>query len=198
MKARAKGIYCLEIGEWYGSLKDKNSVEPVLQLLHDSPDRVPYIHRDVATEEELQYYLRKWVQSRHVAYPILYLAFHGSPGCIHVAKANGRTKEIPTDALFAQLAGKCHKRVIHFGACKVLDIHGHTVRKYLNQSGAVAISGYASNIDWVLSTIFDLYYLAALQENQFTKSGMHAVEARLHQRAYRLTRQLRFRMRVSK
>ena len=198
MKARTKNIYCLEIGDWFGSLKKKTSVEPILQLLKESPLEVQYIHRDVATEEELHYYLRKWTQTRYRDYPILYLAFHGSPGCIHLSKADGHGKTITTDDLFALLNGRCHRRLIHFGACKVLDINGHTVNRYLNESGAVGISGYAHNVDWVLSSIFELYYLAALQDNQFTKSGMRAVEDRLHKRAGRLTKELRFKMRVKR
>jgi hypothetical protein len=80
-----KGIYCLEVGEWFGGMKKKTSVEPILQLLHDSPLAVPYIHRDIATEVEFRYYLRKWTQSKQKEYPILYLAFHGNPGCIYLA-----------------------------------------------------------------------------------------------------------------
>jgi len=59
MNKGKKGIYCLEVGEWFDSLKEKTSVEPVLTLLHDSLLSVPYIHRDIATEAELHYYLRK-------------------------------------------------------------------------------------------------------------------------------------------
>ncbi len=150
MKQRPKDVYCQEIGDWYGSLKKKNSVESVLQLLHESPLEVPYIYRDIATEEDLSYYINKWTQQRFIDYPILYLACHGSPGRIHLYKANGRDKTITTDDFFELLRGNCHKRIIHFGACKVLDINGNTVNKYLRESGAVAISGYASKVDWVL------------------------------------------------
>ncbi len=198
MKTRPKGIYCLEIGEWYGSLKKKTSVEAVAQLLHDSPLEVPYIHRDIATEEELYYYLQKWTEPRQVNYPILYLAFHGSPGCIHLAKVKGRDITITTDTLFDFLKGKCHRRIIHFGSCESLDINGNRVNKYLQVSGAVGISGYAADVDWVLSSIFEMYYLSELQYNQFTKSGIQAVNDRLHKRASYFTKELKFKMRIKK
>lgn len=198
MKKRKKGIYCLEIGEWFDSLKHKNSVEHVLTLLQDSPLSVSYIHRDIATEVELRYYLHKWTQSKHKDYPILYLAFHGSPGFIHLRKESGHPMSISTDDLFALLKGKCHKRVIHFGACSVLNIHGHTVNRYLRESRAAAISGYANEVGWVISSIFEMLYLAELQENQFTKPGMRAVRGRVRKTVPHLTKMLDFRMRVGK
>jgi len=48
-----KGVFCLEISDWFGSMKKKNTVEPVLELLHHSPLEVRYIHRDVANKEEI-------------------------------------------------------------------------------------------------------------------------------------------------
>lgn len=186
---KRKGIYCLETGEWFTTLKCKNSVEPVLQLLQDSPLSVPYIHRDIATKEELHYYIQKWTQAKHKDYPILYLAFHGSPGYIHLS---GRSKGLSTDDLFNELAGKCHKRVIHLGLCESLDKHGNTLNRYLRDSGAAAISGFAGEVDWVESTIFETLFFSELQKNQFTKPGLRAVRYRLMKTASVLNKSLRF------
>jgi len=195
---KAKGIYCLEIGEWFKSLKIRNSVEPILQLLKESPLAVSYIHRDIATDTELRYYLRKWTQKVHKDYPILYLAFHGHPGCIQVRKENGKSFDYETDDLFATLANKCHRRIIHFGACSVLNIHGNVVNRYLNESGAAAISGYADDVDWVTSSIFEMLYLSLLQQNQFTKPGLRAVRNKLKIMAAPLQKNLKFKMRIRK
>jgi len=195
---RTKGICCLEIGEWHGSLKGRHSVEPILELLKQSPLNVPFIHRDIATESELIYYIRKWTQGRHRNYPILYLAFHGSPGCIHVAKENGRTLEVKADALFALLAGKCHRRVIHLGSCSVLNIHGHIINRYLRETGALAISGYGNDVDWVKSAVFEMLYLSELQGNQFTAPGIRAVGRRVRACAKKLHETLQFRIVVKK
>ena len=194
MSRLKKGIYCLEVGEWFGTLKKKHSVEPVLQLLRDSLLAVPYIHRDIATQVELLYYLKKWTQGRHRDYPILYLAFHGEPGRIKLCKQNGRGTDFDTEDLFAELQGKCHKRIIHFGACSVLDMHGHIVNRYLRDSDAAAISGYGGDVDWIDSSAFDMLYLAQLQSNQFTKAGIRAVRNRVMKLAPPLSNELKFRM----
>jgi hypothetical protein len=198
MKRGSKGVYCLEIGEWFGSMKKRHSVEPILQLLHQSPLQVPYIHRDIATEPELRFYLRKWIQCRHRGYPILYLAFHGSAGCIHLSKENGRSVQVNTDDIFGLLSDSCRGRIIHFGACSVLNIHGNTVNRYLRLSGAAAISGYGADVDWVNSTLFDLLYLSELQANQFTRPGLRAVRNRVALTASRLGKSLMFNIRIKK
>ncbi len=198
MKWRPKGIYCLEVGEWFQSLKHKRSVEAVLHLLRESPMVVPYIHRDVATQGELNYYLRKWVQGRHRDYPILYLAFHGRRGEIHLSKENGRPLWVSTDELFEYLRGNCHKRVIHFGACRVLDLHGNTLNRYLRDSKAAAISGYSKDVDWVDSSVFEMFYLAQLQYNQFTRPGLRAVRNRVTKVVSGLSRSLQFEMKIKR
>jgi hypothetical protein len=198
MKRRRKGIYCLEVGEWFDNMKARTSVEPVLQLLRDSPSRVPYIHRDIATETELRFYLLKWLQGKHRDYPILYLGFHGSPGRIHLRKENGRTTEMDTDDLFAMLTGRCHRRLIHFGSCSVLDLHGHTVNRYLRDSGAIAISGFKHDVDWLESSIFELLYLGELQENEFTRSGVAAVNRRIRTKAAGFCQRLGFSVKIKR
>jgi hypothetical protein len=194
MSKRTNGIYCLEIGEWFGSLKERNTVEPVLELLWQSPLKVPYIHRDIATRGELIFYLRKWTQHRHSDYPILYLAFHGSAGKIWIAKENGRKIPCSIDDVFAELKGSCHKRLIHFGACAVLGIHGNRIKRSLRQSGAVAISGYARPIGWVESTVLDQLFLSELQSNAFTRTGIQAANRRTRDAARGLYDKLEFRM----
>ncbi|OGP84702.1 MAG: hypothetical protein A2V87_08910 [Deltaproteobacteria bacterium RBG_16_58_17] len=194
MKKASKGVYCLEIGEWYGDLKKTCTVEPVLDLLMKSPLRVPYIHRDIATRSELRYYLRKWTQVRHKGYPILYLAFHGRPGEIELADENGKSKAVTLEDLIPEFAGCCHNRIIHFGACSVMNLHGRTLRKYLHEFGALAISGYASNVDWVKSAVFEMLFLAELQNNALTVAGARAVKKRIQKIAAPLSRDLQFKM----
>lgn len=58
-KTKVHGIFCLET-DWWG-VKDRTTIEPVLQLLNTVDYlKVPYIHRDVGTQEEFVHYLRKW------------------------------------------------------------------------------------------------------------------------------------------
>ena len=157
---KPKGVFCLEIGEWSGDLKTQQSVEPLLLLLKHVYD-VPYIHRDVSTKSELLFYLRKWPQKTYRDYPILYLAFHGVTGAILAAKVNGRTEEFSMAELVEALRGRCHRRIIHFGACNVLNLHGNSIQKFLLDTDALAVCGYAKDIDWVRSSALDLLLLAA-------------------------------------
>jgi hypothetical protein len=55
-----KGIFCLE-GLWDNDLKRKSTVQPILNMLEVN-DGVKYIHQDVATIEELEFYLKQWKQ----------------------------------------------------------------------------------------------------------------------------------------
>lgn len=189
--AKGKGVFCLEIADWFGTMKKKNTVEPLLELLHHSPLEVPYIHRDVATKDELNFYLKKWTLAEYKNYPILFLAFHGAPGEIFLAQNN---KVIRIDELLKILEGRCHKKIIHFGACSVFNLEGRVLKKILTQFDALAISGYSSEVDWVTSSVFEMLFLAELQKNAMTKSGILAVKKRISQITPRLSKKLGFKM----
>jgi hypothetical protein len=62
MAAKPPGVFCFE-GEWEGSIESRVSIEPVLRLL-ESRDRIRLVHRDVATIDELQYCLDRWLSAR--------------------------------------------------------------------------------------------------------------------------------------
>jgi len=195
--SKAKGIYCLEIGEWFGHMRHKHSVEPALELLSRSPDTIPYIHRDIATESELRFYLSRWVQGQQKGYPLLYLAFHGSPGVIELKKENGRTVEFPIEDLFTLLEGKCRGRIIHFGGCCVIDIHGHTANRYLRQSGAIALTGFSNEVDWTESACFEMLFFNEMQKHRLTAKGMAALGERMKANASGLVKELGFKMRIA-
>ncbi len=75
-RGQTKGIFCIE-GMWSQDLRTPSSVEPLLDLL-DLNASIDYIHVDVATVEEFELFIGKWMQKRYDRYPILYLATHGS------------------------------------------------------------------------------------------------------------------------
>ena len=111
-KDQKKGVFCLE-GPWFG-VKDRTSMEPVLRLLETLKDyRVPYLHFDVGTREEFDFYLEKWAgASFRETHPILHLAFHGESG--EIAVGEGRNTSVTLDDLAERLEGRCKGRVIHF------------------------------------------------------------------------------------
>jgi hypothetical protein len=108
------GIFCLE-GEWDPDLRVRDSVQPLLDLL-ERLSIARTIHRDVATREELRYYLAKWKQKRYRNYPVLYLTSHGESGCLKLGK-----ETIDLTELGAMLKGAAKGRVIYFGSCMTLN-----------------------------------------------------------------------------
>ena len=190
-KNEKKGVFCLE-GDWWG-VRDRTSVEPMLRLLETMRYyRVPYFHHDVGTREEFSFYLNKWVGRQFDDYPILYLAFHGEPGGIAVGE--GRNNTLALADLARRLEEDCKGRVIHFGACSTLDVPGDQLNRFLRRTGACALFGFRTDIDWPLSAAFDLLLLAYLQDVPFTRSGMQTLQRRLTKEAPDLQKTLGFRM----
>ncbi|NMB99185.1 MAG: hypothetical protein GYA35_02770 [Thermoanaerobaculaceae bacterium] len=68
------------------------------------------------------------------------------------------------------------------------------MKKILTQFDALAISGYSSEVDWVTSSVFEMLFLAELQKNAMTKSGILAVKKRISQITPRLSKKLGFKM----
>ena len=190
-KDEKKGIFCLE-GDWW-DVKDTTSVEPVLRLLQTMGGyKVRYVHRDIGTREEFDFYLKKWSGRSFASHPILYLGFHGKSGCILVGE--GRSKRIGLAELAEQLDGCCKGRVIHFGSCSTLDASGHTLNAFLRRTGALAVLGFKREVDWLASAAFDTLVLGYLQEVPFTAAGMQRFQERLGKNAPGLLKTLAFRI----
>jgi hypothetical protein len=193
-KHQPKGVFCLE-ADWWG-VKDKTSVEHLLRLLESIGSyTVPYVHHDVGTREEFNFYLDKWKRS-FTSYPILYLGFHGDSGGITVGE--GRNNHVPLSDLAERLEGSCRGRVIHFGSCGTLDVHGHRLNAFLKRTGALAVCGYQETVDWIESAAFDLLVLGGLQGVSFRRtSSMEKFADELRKvTAPGLARNLGFRMQV--
>ncbi|MBL9153757.1 MAG: hypothetical protein JNK37_14785 [Verrucomicrobiales bacterium] len=197
MMKKPKGVYCLEIGEWFGPMRHNHSVEPALELLARSPGKVPYLHRDIATESEFRFYLSKWTQSQQKGYPLLYLAFHGSPGAIELRKENGRGLSFPIEELFSAVEGGCDRKIIHFGACSTIKIHSRIASRYLRQSGALAITGFSEAVDWTEAACFEMLFFNALQRCHMTPKGMIKLREELKDLAGGLMKHLGFTMRIA-
>ncbi len=192
---QSKGVFCLE-GDWDSDLRHHATVGPVLELLDRSGyPKVPYIRRDVATRAEFDYYLKKWIQRRYVSYPILYLGFHGGPGILHLG--DKRKGPVTLDWLEERLKGACKGRVVHFGACGTLGVHGNRIRSFLQRTKALAVCGYGKEVDWMLSAAFELILLYEFQFAALTRPGMLALNRRIRREAANLVQGLQFRMKVA-
>jgi len=165
----AKGIFCLE-GLWDNNLKRKSSVQPILNMLEVNSG-VPYIHQNVATVEELEFYLSRWKQARYRNFPILYLAFHGEIEALLIGKY-----EYTLDRLSTQLNESCKNSIIMLASCSTLKTDIRNLKRFLNKTRALAICGYKSKVNWMLAAAFELLVLSSLQETDFSGRGVKAIE----------------------
>ena len=191
-KGERKGIFCLET-HWSG-VKGKSTVEPVLRLLETlSGYNTPYRRYDVGTREEFDFYLKKWCGTTFSDFPILYLSFHGAPGELQVGE--GRDKSLSLGDLAERLEGGCRGRVLHFGSCGTVDVHGRELKKFLARIRALAVCGFRENVDWLESAAFDMLVLGGLQGTSFLRtSSMRKFNHDLKQSAPGMYRRLGFRM----
>jgi hypothetical protein len=195
MPSKTKGVFCLE-GDWWNDLNRTSTVRPILELggAGGRKKTVPFVHRDVATREELAFYLRVWTQKRYAGYPILYLAFHGSPGQIALSDWRRKSASVSLDWIAETLDGRCKGRVVHFGSCGTMDVRRSRLQKFLDATGAIAITGHTCQTDWVKSAAFELLLFDAFQDRSLTRAGARAVGAHLEREVRHLSRDLGFRM----
>ena len=169
--AKKKGIYCIE-GLWdHNNIQDKSTILPILDLL-EKRGNCNYILHDCATVSELEFFLDKW-KSKTISdkFPILYLAFHGSEGCIHLT----HKVKYSLDQLAEFLEGKCEGKVIYFGSCSTLNIDKRLIKSFLEKTEAIAAIGYKKDIDWIQSTACDLFVFEALQNDKLDSKGINNI-----------------------
>lgn len=176
-------------------MTSESSVRPALELLsHWDPFHVPFIHRRITTRGEFDQLLTKWTQRSYKLYPILYLAFHASPGTLYIGDGRKTENVVSLDDLEGILDGKCHRRIIHLGGCDSIDLHGNRLNRFLDRTGALAVCGYCGDIDWLCSAVFEIIAFGAMQLNAFTKAGAKAILRKIEDDAGSLHQQLNFRM----
>ena len=146
-------IYCLE-GNWMTNPRSKQSVRPILELLHHSA-RIKYIHRKCNTRDEFFEYLRQYTFKRYRNYTVLYIAFHGRPNGICIGRDFITLAEI-AEALEGHLNG----RIVHFGSCSTMRTARANIDGFLNRTGAEQISGYRKIVDFVAASAWEMAWLS--------------------------------------
>jgi len=119
-------------------------------------------HRFVDSEAGLAHYAKRpggvmWRQRELFDAPVFYLAFHGRPGGF--ASTLGR---IGADGLCEAFAGYGgYRNLVYFAACSVLrgERGLRFARQFLKASGARAVVGYTTPVNWMASLVADLLFL---------------------------------------
>lgn len=98
--------------------------------------------------------------------------------------------------------GTAHIR--HFnekGIFRLEGMRGSTLRvdkrhlkRFLAATGAVAVCGYKTDVDWITSTAFEMMLLASMQANVFNGKGVPSIRRRATTMARLFGRELSFRM----
>jgi len=187
-----KGIFCIE-GIWEEDLRQRSTVRPILDVLHSNMN-INYIYHDCATSEELEFYIKKWILKRYHRFPILYLAFHGNANEILL----GDKKPYSINKLSALLKNKCSGSIIYFGSCSTLGLRKNYLKKFMTETGALAICGYKREVDWVPSTAFEFLVLSLMQENEFSGRGIASMKAKISPFAHKFKQEIDFIMLTSK
>ena len=119
-------VFCLE-GEWGRSVHSRESVLPLLELL-DRLNETQYFHRDVATSDELVYYLKKFSRLSATTFPVLYLACHGYEEYGELGiDLGGATLSL--DEVGRLLEGKLSGRILYFASCLVGSASDESLQK---------------------------------------------------------------------
>jgi hypothetical protein len=151
MSYRKRNIACVE-SMWNGHIENKLNVLPTLELISKTMDS-KFSHLTCNTREELKYNLNLLCKRN---YGVLYFAFHGSPGRIHLHRDRVKLPE---------LAGMMNHRftnwIIHFGTCSTLR-KPTAVREFVEQTGVAMVTGFTRDVDWIESSSFELLLFKAL------------------------------------
>ena len=157
-------IYCLE-GIWrhdtedsYDQRSQDSSVRPLLEYLKVN-EYWDFRHRNVATLEEVAYYLEyEW--SKCTLGSLLWLPMHGSPGCIcpssgtdiYLTESVKPTSVPPGTPDLARLLsnqGYCEDCHVHFSGCAIMENYRDWIDDFMWYSGAAVVSGFIKdNIGW--------------------------------------------------
>ncbi len=154
------GIFCIE-GQWHRDLHERGSVLPTLELL-DRLGTIRYIHKDVATPDELTYYLDRWLLKQYADYPVGFFAMHGEPTKLCLTDWHTVALEDVAD----QLEGRCQGRRLYFGSCSVLRASDAVLRRFLEVTGADLVCGDTREVNWVESAAFETVLLDVLANGQ--------------------------------
>lgn len=181
-----KGIFCLD-GLLESNLERTSTVQPILKLLHDHQG-IPFICKDFAKWEELEFYLSKWTNRQYLKYPILYISSHGQESEIHDG-----THRYTLEDLAAVLGNRCSNRIIIVSSCSTLLADKRKLKTFLRETNALAICGYRNDVNFLQATAFELLLMAEFQDNEFSGRGIESIQAKANAIA-RNFRELEFRM----
>jgi hypothetical protein len=173
-------LVCLE-SAWDTSVFHARSVKGFLEALGplvSPPLRVA--HRFIESAKHLAHFTRRphgalWTDPHAWDAPVFYLAFHGVPGAVESA-----VEQIGGDLLCEAFSGYGgYNCLIYFSACSVL--RGAKGRRFAREllacSGARAVIGYTTDVNWMNSLLVDLLFLHRFYSHEDPWKGLPEIFA---------------------
>ena len=129
-------------------------------LLLEANLEIDTIYKTCSTYEEFCKRIFTLTSDKRIygKYSIIYLAFHGRKNKIQIGDDH-----YTLDQIGSQFENMLHDKILHFGSCKTLFIEEIKAKEFLQKTGALAISGYAKNINVISSTVLDVLYFEMCQ-----------------------------------
>jgi hypothetical protein len=152
MRWRKKNIACLE-SLWDRRTENRLNVLPTLELISKTHD-AKFSHLTCNTREELKYNLNLLCKRN---YGVLYFAFHGSPGKIHL-----HSDKVSLTELATMMNHRFANWVIHFGTCSTLR-KPREVEYFVEQTQVIIATGFTKDVEWIESSAFELLLFKELQ-----------------------------------
>lgn len=179
-----KQIFCIE-GDWHPDLREKDTIENALKFMETASGmKIKYIHRHCSTHEELQNRIVEYNKRRYNKFSIFYLAFHGVPNGLKL-----NNKQILTlDELADMAENKLRNKILHLGSCETLNINRRDIKRFLDKTGALCVSGFKKEVPFVSSTIFDVLYFEMCQYYK----QMNTIEKHMKNYYGKLMKELQF------
>ena len=137
---------------WNGRTEDRLNVLPTLELISKTQDS-KFSHLTCNTREELRYNLNLLCKRN---YGVLYFAFHGSPGKIHLHR-----DKVSLSELAKMMNHRFANWVIHFGTCSTLR-KPREVAYFVEETKVALVTGFTKDVDWIESSAFELLLFKAL------------------------------------
>ena len=188
MSQRFSKVLAFE-GEWGfgpddGVLTDRTSLQTILETLKNryGGDEFDFIHKKIATIEELNFYLKRSLGKKKELglgeYDVLIFDFHGNKeGNIEFGDKWINLKgfgEYLEDEL--QLGETCLRdKVVIFGSCYIAQ-NTESIKAFKKETGAVAVVAFTEVVDWVEGAAFYLLLLDWLRIYQGIKTVKKKIE----------------------
>lgn len=165
-----KRILCLEtdwgINNSSRRLVDSATVKPLFDFISNcSYLNFKVTYKTVSTVEELRFLLSQMRKNQNNDFDIVYFAFHGDKGKIQLFEKkdiNTYSKWVSLEELSEMAEGCLSGKKVMFGSCSTLSAAESRIDSFMEQTGAIMVSGYKKIVDYVKSSILDLALISEI------------------------------------